>query len=155
MKPENPIAADAESLASISAILAHTGKARSFIRNEPVRKVVRNGIAGLEIEVNLTSYRSLPLSCIEALQLKLDSQDIDTGTVLLLLNGHSHAIDELPRLSHIWWFILDPAILFVPIEWHLVGERCHIEATLVTVEPYVTAGRFSFYHSAKCMLPVQ
>jgi hypothetical protein len=139
----------------IRAILAHTGKPRTFLRMEPIRNMVRNGVHGYELSVNLTSYRSLPLSCIEGLLLKVDGQEIEASTIVLTLNGYSHKISELSRLSHIWWFILDPATIFVPSEKPLKPGNHQVDATLITVEPYVTAGRFSFYHPASRVLAVE
>jgi len=54
--------------AGVRAILAHTGKPRSLLCDEPIRNVIHEGVAGFELSVNLTSYRALPLSCIEGLQ---------------------------------------------------------------------------------------
>lgn len=132
--------------APIRAILARTGKRRSFLRDEPVRNVTRNGIAGIQSAVNLPSYRSLPLSCLEGLALRIDGEDIDVSDAMLLLNGHQHRFTDLLALSHLWWFILDSGAIFVPRAQYL-SSGCHqFDATLITVEPYITAGRFSFYH---------
>ena len=139
----------------VRAILAHTGKSRSFLREGPIRNAARNGMAGLELGVNLTSYRALPLSCIEGIQLKLDGKDVDVTAALLTLNGVSHKIQDLACLSGVWWFILDPATLFVPVAKPLSQGNHQVDATLITVEPYVTAGRFSFYHPASRILAVE
>jgi hypothetical protein len=139
----------------IRAILAHTGKPRTFLRVEPIRNVVRNGVHGYELSVNLTSYRSLPLSCIEGVLLRVDGKEMDTSNIMLTLNGYSHKIAELVQLSRIWWFILDPATIFVPSANLLKPGNHQVDATLITVEPYVTAGRFSFYHPASCVLAVE
>lgn len=141
--------------AGVRAILAHTGKSRSFLREEPIRNVTRNGIAGIELGVNLTSYRALPLSCIEGLLLKVDGKEMDVANAHLTLNGVSHKMQDLTGLSGVWWFILDPATLFVPSSSPLPQGSHQVDATLITVEPYVTAGRFSFYHPASRTLAVE
>jgi hypothetical protein len=148
----SPTIAEQDLPAGVRAILAHTGKPRSFLRQEPIRNVARNGVPGYELGVNLTSYRALPLSCIEGVLLKVDGDEIDPATIVLTLNGYSHKIEELAALSHVWWFILDPATLFVPSKSPLTEGNHRVEATLITVEPYVTAGRFSFYHPAGATL---
>lgn len=117
--------------------------------------MVRNGVHGYELSVNLTSYRSLPLSCIEGVLLRVDGKEMDTSNIMLTLNGYSHKIAELVQLSRIWWFILDPATIFVPSANLLKPGNHQVDATLITVEPYVTAGRFSFYHPASCVLAVE
>jgi hypothetical protein len=139
----------------VRAILAHTGKPRSFLRQEPICNVTRNGVAGIELGVNLTSYRALPLSCIEGLQLKIDGEDVDVSGALLKLNSVTYKIQDLAVLSEVWWFILDPATIFVPNAKPLSQGNHQVDATLITVEPYVTAGRFSFYHQASSTLAVE
>jgi hypothetical protein len=99
--------------------------------------------------VRLTSYRSLPLSCIEGMQVAIDGEPVDPREIVFTLNGYSHTLDELPRLSTAWWFILDYAELFVPREQPLAPGYHQVEGTLITVEPYATAGRFSFYNSSR------
>ena len=151
---EKLIDADEDLSAGVRAILAHTGKPRSLLCDEPIRNVMHECVAGFELSVNLTSYRALPLSCIEGLQLKVDGEEIDAATVLLTLNGVSHTLAELSGLSKVWWFILEPATVFVPRATPLAKGEHKVDATLITVEPYVTAGRFSFYHPASKVLSV-
>jgi Domain of unknown function (DUF6379) len=141
--------------APIRAILAHAGKRRSFLRDEPVRHVSRHGVSGIHLAVNLTSYRSLPLSCIEGLLLKIDDLEMDVSRATLLLNGQEHQLSGLSALSHVWWFILDPGAFFVPMAQPLTSGKHRLEATLITVEPYITAGRFLFYHSDQRELMVE
>jgi hypothetical protein len=129
----------------VQRILAQTGKGRDFLSDGSLTNVIRDGVRGFALKVRLTSYRALPLSCIEGLRLAVDGEVIDPSTVILELNGYSHKLEELASLSTVWWFILEHAILFVPHE-HLAAGEHHFEATLITVEPYVTAGRFSFYN---------
>ena len=144
--PIEPATTDHDLPAPIRAILAHTGKRRSLLRDEPVENITRNGEAGIQIAINLTSYRSLPLSCIEGFALKIDHEDIDVTDARLLLSGQKHRFADLPALSRLWWFILDPAAVFVPRARPLSPGIHRFDATLITVEPYITAGRFSFYH---------
>ena len=141
--------------AGIRAILAQTGKSRSFLREEPIRNTTLNGVPGYELSVNLTSYRALPLSCIEGLILKIDGKDVDVSEAQLILNGLGHKFADLGDLSKVWWFILEPATLFVPSAAPLASGEHQVDATLITVEPYVTAGRFSFYHPASRNLAVE
>lgn len=127
---------------------------RSFINKEEIRNTVHQGKSGYLIRVSLTSYRSLPLSCIENIELSIDGKAIDPEDMRLILNGYSHKLDELAGLSHIWWFILDNADLFVASPQPLPEGEHLVEGTLVTVEPYVTGGRFSFFNSSMKKLSV-
>ena len=136
--------------AAVQAILRNTGKGRDFISDHGFRNVTRDGVEGVEIKVRLTSYRSLPLSCIEGIILKIDGREINTATVTITVNQHDYQLAELPPLSHVWWFILEHATVFVPGK--LAPGSHHLDGTLITVEPYVTAGRFSFYNSCSKQL---
>jgi hypothetical protein len=91
----------------------------------------------------------LPLSCIEGIRLKVDGKEFDPKDMVLTLNNYSHKLDELPNLSRVWWFILDYADLFVPSDTALSTSEHEVEGTLITVEPYMTAGRFSFYSTSR------
>lgn len=127
-------------------------KSRQFIAEFPLRNAVVEGQNGVLIRVRLTSYRSLPLSCIESIQVSVDGVEADPGTMRLVLNGRTHRLQELAKLSDVWWFILDYADLFVPLRAPLGGGGHEVKGDLVTVEPYMTAGRFSFHHVAQARL---
>ena len=131
------------------------GKDRSFISNEEIRNVVQNGVQGFLVRVRLTSYRSLPLSCIEKIELSVDGVPVNPDDITFILNGYRHKLDELAHMSHIWWFILDYADLFVASKTPLPAGEHLVEGTLVTVEPYVTGGRFSFFYPSRKRLSVE
>ena len=131
------------------------GKDRSFISDENIQNVVHDGKQGFKLKVRLTSYRALPLSCIEGVEVKIDGELIDPRDITFILNNYSHKLDELGHLSHIWWFILDYADLFIARENGLPPGEHDVEGTLITVEPYITAGRFSFFSSSKKRLLVE
>ena len=125
---------------------------RQFIAEYPLRNAIVEGNHGVLIRARLTSYRSLPLSCIESIRVYVDGVAGDPGTMRLLLNGRTHRLQELAHLSDVWWFILDYADLFLPLRAPLDGGTHEVKGDLVTVEPYMTAGRFSFHHAARAQL---
>ncbi len=130
------------------------GIERSFIADDEIRPAVWEGRPGYLIRVRLMSYRSLPLSCIEDIQLTVDGARVAPERLTFVLNGYGHKLDELGKLSRLWWFILDAADLFVASETPLAPGEHAVEGTLVTVEPYVTGGRFSFYYPSAKRLSV-
>ena len=134
---------------------ARRGKSREFLADEPIQNVDRHGRKGFSLKVRLTSYRSLPLSCIEDIQLKIDGTPVDPKTIVLTLNNVGHTLDELPKLSDVWWFILDYGELFVPRDAPLPLGQHDVDAVLTTVEPYITAGRFSFRNPCRKQLVVE
>ena len=122
---------------------------RAFLSSKGFRNAVHQGRNGFELKVRLTSYRSLPLSCIEGIELSVDGQSVNPSDITLILENHSYKLDELRQSSNIWWFILDFAYLFVARDSALAPGEHDIEGTLITVEPYITSGRFSFFNTSK------
>lgn len=125
-----------------------TDRGREFISGHPLRRLVADGRPAVAVKVRLTSYRSLPLSCVERIGLTVDGREIDPSAMRLLLNAHEYRLDELGRHSTVWWFILDLAELIVTGEAPLEAGEHLVEGTLVTVEPYVSNGRFHFTSTA-------
>lgn len=125
------------------------GKGHSFLCDDGFRNVVHAGEQGFELKVRLTSYRSLPLSCIEGMELKVDGETIPAEEIVFILNGCRFHLADFAPLRNVWWFILDHATLFIPKAQGLSAGEHEVEGTLITVEPYVTAGRFSFYTPSK------
>ena len=127
---------------------------RSFLADEEIRNVVHEGKSGYLVRVCLTSYRSLPLSCLDKIELSVDGKAIDPQHICLILNGHRYKLDELPKLHHLFWFILDYADLFIENKEPLLPGEHLVEAMLVTVEPYMTGGRHAFFSPATKRLAV-
>lgn len=127
---------------------------RNFICDEDLRVGTHAGEPGFLIRVLLPSYRSLPLSCIDRIELSLDGLTIDPQDITLILNGYGHKLDEMAGLSKIFWYILDKADLFIKRQAPLGPGKHLLEGTLVMVEPYMTAGRFALYYTAKRQLSV-
>jgi hypothetical protein len=134
---------------SVKKVLAYEGKDREFISDHGLHAAEHRGVKGVVLKVRLTSYRALPLSCIEGMSLRIDGQDVDMNQITFILNNYSHKLADLKALSRIWWFILEHAMIFVPMPGGLRPGPHVVEGTLITVEPYVTAGRFSFHNSSK------
>ena len=131
------------------------GKDRRFIADEGFCPATHNGQQGFKVKVRLSSYRSLPLSCIEAITLKIDGEAMAADDITFILNGHSLKLAELDQLSKVWWFILDYAELFVARTQLLASGEHEVEGSLTTCEPYITAGRFTFVNSAKKRLMLE
>jgi hypothetical protein len=127
---------------------------RSFLADEEIRNVVHEGKKGYLVRICLTSYRSLPLSCLDTIELSVDGKAINQENMLLVLNGYSHKLSDLPKLHQLFWFILDYADLFVESNQPLPPGEHLVEARLVTVEPYMTGGRHPFFNPSAKRLAV-
>jgi hypothetical protein len=97
--------------------------------------------AGYEIQLRLKWYRSLPLSCIEKLQLAFDGQPVDPSRMRLSVNGHVFRLDELTDLVEEFWFVQDSLILSVHEPRRASsGESHQIDVELALRFPYIPIG---------------
>lgn len=123
-------------------------RGRAFIAGHPIRPLLVEGSPGYAVRVRLTSYRSLPLSCLEQITLAVDGVPVEADEIRFVLESHSYRLDELGRHSDVWWFILDQAELVVRPARPLAAGQHLVEGRLTTVEPYVSNGRFHFVSEA-------
>jgi hypothetical protein len=91
----------------------------------------------LELSVRLNWYRSLPLSCVEQLEVRLDGEPLDPAT--LELDGVRSPINELATADDRWWHVLDPARVRVPLERAPEAGRHEVELVLGSRIPYLVA----------------
>lgn len=90
----------------------------------------------VRLRLRLPWYRSLPLSCVEGLELELDGVRVPDGDLGLRVNGHEHRIRDLPELHDVWWFVLDALELVVGTRAELTGRNHHVTVTLHLRIPY-------------------
>lgn len=109
----------------------------SVLRDNSVRRVPE----GYEVDVYLAWYRSLSLSCIEDVEVKLNGAQGGRERLRVIRDGHSYTLDELVKLTDKEWFVQDPITVRVssdtPPE---TGERAEVEVNLVTRIPYIIIG---------------
>ena len=127
---------------------------RSFICDEELTVSTHDGEPGFLVRILLPSYRSLPLSCLERIELSVDGAPVDPKDITFILNGYSHKMDEMCGLSKLFWFILDKADLFIKRKKPLGSGKHELEGTMVMVEPYMTVGRFALFYTAKRQLSI-
>ncbi len=72
---------------------------------------VRLAGAELELAVRLNWYRSLPLSCVESMDVALDDEPVDPSRMNVELGGVRTAVADLPELDDRWWPVLDSAVV--------------------------------------------
>jgi hypothetical protein len=98
-----------------------------------------DGVPGVQLDVRLPWYRSLPLSCIERLDISINGDQVPVEDITLTLNGTRYMLDELPPLHEVVWFTLDAADVRVRQDRTMeVGEH-DVEVTVQTRMPYVPA----------------
>src|SRR5690348_10281696 len=68
----------------------------------------------LELSVRLNWYRSLPLSCVEQLDVRLDGAALSPAS--LAVGGVSYPVADLATTDDRWWHVLDSALVRVPLD---------------------------------------
>lgn len=61
----------------------------------------------VRVQVRLPWYRSLPLACVERLDLALDGVPIPAAEVTIVMNGARYPLADIAELREVWWFVLD------------------------------------------------
>lgn len=118
------------------------GRGRELFVSDVMYERSLHGQRGWCIPVALTSYRSLPLSCIDRLEIEVDGLAIPQTEMRVLLNQSAYRTADFPTLHDVWWFILDTAEVWIPVELVQDAPSHHVRGTLVKVEPYISNGRW-------------
>ena len=71
---------------------------------------------GLSLALTIPWYRSLWVSSITTITVKVDGVEIAQEAMSLHLDGHTFAMAELPDQYEVLWFMQDRAILDIPLE---------------------------------------
>lgn len=98
---------------------------------------LRAGEAGLELDLRLNWYRSLPLSCVRTIELSLDGEPISPEEITVVANGHESSLAELADRSEELWFVLDPVTVRVPGRRLRRGDEVEVRVRLGNRIPYI------------------
>jgi hypothetical protein len=81
-----------------------------LIEAETLRPTTNGFRAGLR----LPWYRALPLSCIERIEVRVDTKPVPQDAVRFSLGPSGpYRFSELATLTDVWWYVLDSAELTV------------------------------------------
>jgi len=109
--------------------------------NVLVEDSLRASPAGFEVQVLLNWYRSLPLSCVQTLELTVDGQPVPRAQVGFLINGRERSLDELQDLVDEDWYVQDKATLRVQRSLAVKpGESHDVALKLGSRIPYIVTG---------------
>ena len=96
---------------------------------------------GFNLKIRSHWYRSLPLSSLGNIQVKVNGKETPHTRMKIELDGATYGMDQLPELYKIWWFILDPAILHVVEDTSMKkGDSYKVEVEMGLLIPYVLTG---------------
>jgi hypothetical protein len=63
--------------------------------------------SAVRVQLRLPWYRSLPLACIERLDLTIDGTARAADSLTIVINGARHPLPDVGRRHDVWWFVLD------------------------------------------------
>ena len=106
---------------------------------------------GLELDVRLPWYRSLPLSVIDFGEVSINGAAIDPNEIRLRINGNDRKLSELQGLWKEYWYVLDSAYLRIPYPAIERGGQYRVEVTVILHPPYIPKVFFPISHK-KMML---
>lgn len=105
------------------------------------REAVHATPEGYQIDVHLPWYRSLPLSCLEDISLRLGVDVVDRAHLRVRHDGRELMLDELAELVDEQWFVQDALEVLVAKPDRLpAGHALDVELTLATRIPYIIIG---------------
>ncbi len=97
---------------------------------------VADGGPGVRMNIRLPWYRSLPLSCLERLEVDIDGERADRDGVTVSLYGETHGLEEAAKCHTVSWFVLDTANVHVRTQSELAPGRHRVDLTMGLRIPY-------------------
>jgi hypothetical protein len=92
---------------------------------------------GLEFDVRLPWYRSLPLSTVEIAELRIDGRAIPADAISLQVNERQHGARDLADQVDDWWYVLDPGRVRVLVPDLGPSPGAEIELAIHLYPPYI------------------
>jgi hypothetical protein len=95
----------------------------------------------LLLAIRLNWYRSLPLSCVERLDIELDGVRLDPARTTLELDGRRLPVGSLAGQDERWWPVLDTATVRVDLDAPPTAGTHTVDVAIGSRIPYlVTPG---------------
>jgi hypothetical protein len=91
--------------------------------------------AGVALDIRLNWYRSLPLSCVEAVGLTIDGTAVSSDRLELRLKDLQAPVGALGDATDVWWRVTESAALVARGE-DLVAGPHEVELVLALRIPY-------------------
>lgn len=100
---------------------------------------------GYAFDVRLNWYRSLPISSVDILSVKLEGEQVPTDNISFVVNNHQYTQTELYEKFEEFWFVQD----FASIHVHQPGKMKRGESHTIAAEislrfPYMQIGPGKF-----------
>lgn len=107
------------------------------LKDDAVRAVE----GGYRLDLHLAWYRSLPLSCIEDVDLTIDGDRVPRDQVRLSVGDRELGLEEVAGLDDEWWFVQDALSVRAPAnEAKPAGSTVDVDLVVATRIPYIIIG---------------
>jgi Domain of unknown function (DUF6379) len=104
-----------------------------------------NALAAIETGCTLKIfshwYRSLPLSAVGNLQIKINGEQVLPAYVKIELDGVSYEMEQIANLYKVGWFVLDPLVIHIDSMIFKKGTQYNVQVELGLLIPYVLTGK--------------
>ncbi|NVK57144.1 MAG: hypothetical protein HWE26_16185 [Alteromonadaceae bacterium] len=102
---------------------------------------VRSTPSGYEVDVRIAWYRSLPIACLENLNITIDGHEYAADDLTIRVNGTNIPVTQAGEFLDEWWFTQDPitAIIDTPSA-KAAGENISLSVSMATRIPYIIIG---------------
>ncbi len=87
--------------------------------------------SGIAVSVQIPWYRSLWLSAVDDVEVRIDGEAVPKDRIRFELGGRSYRVEELPEQSETLWFVADRPDVVVHLD-HVpaAGESLTVEVVL-------------------------
>ncbi|HNB50426.1 MAG TPA: DUF6379 domain-containing protein [Anaerolineales bacterium] len=100
---------------------------------------------GYTFQIRLNWYRSLPVSSVDVLSLKLDGEPVPPDQIRFEINDHQYPVDKLSDQFEEFWFVQDFAGVRVFQPGKIIAGETHtLDAEIGLRIPYIAVGPGKF-----------
>ena len=93
---------------------------------------------GYELQIRLNWYRSLPYSCIENVNVKINQEPVNDNEITFRINGHLYTIPELAELVEEFWFVQDTTTIVINQQGKVKpGDTAQLDVRIAVRAPYI------------------
>jgi hypothetical protein len=105
------------------------------------KDAVRTQAGCYEVDIHLPWYRSLPLSCVESIEVTIDGDTPARKDLHVRAGGEEFTLDALEEMDEAQWFVQDPLTVIVPAAAPKpAGDAADVRVAIAVRIPYIIIG---------------
>jgi len=98
---------------------------------------LRSDEDGFSFDLRIPWYRSLPLSCVEGVDVVIDGDAVAADDLRIAFGETTYTLADLPPLYESWWNVTDPARVTIAWPDGLDAGPHVVDVTLSIRIPYI------------------